>query len=165
MFKVNNRNTRTRCEICSKLTIKTPERRQWRRSGFFIVNFEHILLLVLVFLLLTLSRCFRTALLQNTFKELFLYFLLLKSFLVFSLDYKRCKTRVFLSIILQCFPKIHQKTGFKTCGLNFFLEKKYSVNGIVSSKWHTLDRSSHRRCSVRKGVLRNFTKVTGKHQC
>ena len=25
MFKVNNRNTRTRCEICSKLTIKTPE--------------------------------------------------------------------------------------------------------------------------------------------
>ena len=27
MFKVNNRNTRTRCEICSKLTIKTTERR------------------------------------------------------------------------------------------------------------------------------------------
>ena len=25
MFKVNNRNTRTRYEICSKLTIKTPE--------------------------------------------------------------------------------------------------------------------------------------------
>ena len=25
MFKVNNRNTRTRCEICSQLTIKTPE--------------------------------------------------------------------------------------------------------------------------------------------
>ena len=24
--KVNNRNTRTRCEICSMLTIKTPER-------------------------------------------------------------------------------------------------------------------------------------------
>ena len=26
MFKLNNRNTITRCEICSKLTIKTPER-------------------------------------------------------------------------------------------------------------------------------------------
>ena len=25
MFKVNNRNIRTRCEICSELTIKTPE--------------------------------------------------------------------------------------------------------------------------------------------
>ena len=36
LFKVNNRNTRTRCEICSKLTINTH--------------------LVLVFLLLTLSR-------------------------------------------------------------------------------------------------------------
>ena len=30
------------CETCSKLTIKTPERRQRRRSGVFIVNFEHI---------------------------------------------------------------------------------------------------------------------------
>ena len=56
LFKVNNRNTRTRCEICSKLTINTPERRHWRRSGVFIVNFEHISHLVLVFLLLTLSR-------------------------------------------------------------------------------------------------------------
>ena len=26
-------------------------------------------------------------------------------------------------------------------------------------------RSSHRRCSVRKGTLRNFTKFTGKHLC
>ena len=26
LFKVNNRNTRKRCEICLKLTIKTPER-------------------------------------------------------------------------------------------------------------------------------------------
>ena len=25
-LKVNNRNTRARCEICSKLTIKAPER-------------------------------------------------------------------------------------------------------------------------------------------
>ena len=48
-----NRNTRTRCQICSNLTIKTPERRQWRCSGVFIVNFEHISHLVLVFQLLT----------------------------------------------------------------------------------------------------------------
>ena len=25
LLKVNNRNTRTKCEICSKFTIKTPE--------------------------------------------------------------------------------------------------------------------------------------------
>ena len=55
LLKVNIRNTRTRCEICSKLTIKTPKRRQWRRSGVFIVNFEHVSHLVLVFLLLTLN--------------------------------------------------------------------------------------------------------------
>ena len=54
LLKVNNRNTRTRCEICPKLT-KIPERRHWGRSGIFIVNFEHILHLVLVFLLLTLD--------------------------------------------------------------------------------------------------------------
>ena len=56
LLQVNNRNTRTRCEICSKLTINTPERRHWRRSGVFIVNFEHISHLVLVFLLLTLNK-------------------------------------------------------------------------------------------------------------
>ena len=55
LLKVNDRNTGTRCEICSKLTIKTPERRQWRRCGVFIVNFEPISRLVLVFLLLTLN--------------------------------------------------------------------------------------------------------------
>ena len=48
--KVNNSNTRTRCEICSKLTIKKPEQGQWRRSGVFIVKFEHISHLFLVFL-------------------------------------------------------------------------------------------------------------------
>ena len=55
MFKVNNRNTKTRCKICLKLTIKTPEWRQGRRSGVYIVNFKHISRLVLLFLSLTLS--------------------------------------------------------------------------------------------------------------
>ena len=47
LLKVNDRNTRRTCKICSKLTIKTP--------GIFIVNFEHISQLVLVILLLTLN--------------------------------------------------------------------------------------------------------------
>ena len=55
LLKINNRNTIARCEIYSKFTIKTPERRQLRRSGVFIVNFEHISQSVLVFLLLTLN--------------------------------------------------------------------------------------------------------------
>ena len=39
LFKVGNRSTRKRCEICSKLTTKIPE---WCRSGVLIVNFERI---------------------------------------------------------------------------------------------------------------------------
>ena len=34
-----------------KLTIRTPERRHWRLSGVFIINFEHILHLFQLFLL------------------------------------------------------------------------------------------------------------------
>ena len=49
LFKVNNRNTRTRSEICSKLGIKAPERRHWPRSDVFIVNFYHISHLFLLF--------------------------------------------------------------------------------------------------------------------
>ena len=41
------------CEICSKLTIQVPEQRQQGRS---FGDFEHILHLFLVFLLLTLNR-------------------------------------------------------------------------------------------------------------
>ena len=47
LFKVNNRNTIKRCEICSKLKIKTPERRkptlicQWKiwidLSNFMVI--------------------------------------------------------------------------------------------------------------------------------
>ena len=55
LFKVTNRITGKRCEICSKLTIKT-ERRHLRRSNVFIVNFEHISHLFLEFLLFTLNR-------------------------------------------------------------------------------------------------------------
>ena len=43
MFKVNNRNTRTRCEIWSKLTIKTPEQRYFTPCSIaFVVNFEKV---------------------------------------------------------------------------------------------------------------------------
>ena len=39
LFKVTYTDPRDKCEICSKLAIKTLERR--RRSDVFIVNFEH----------------------------------------------------------------------------------------------------------------------------
>ena len=43
LLNVNNRNTRTRYQVCSNLTIKIPKRRRWRRFGVFIVNFEHVI--------------------------------------------------------------------------------------------------------------------------
>ena len=56
LLKVNNRNTRKRCKMCSKLKIKKTERRNWRRSGVFIVKFEHMSHPVPLFLLLILNR-------------------------------------------------------------------------------------------------------------
>ena len=40
------------CETCSKLAIKSPERRQ---SGVLVSNFEHISHIVLVFPMLSLN--------------------------------------------------------------------------------------------------------------
>ena len=56
LFKINNKNTRKSCETCSKLIVKTLERRQWRRFGVFIDNFEYISPIFLAFLLLTLGK-------------------------------------------------------------------------------------------------------------
>ena len=55
LFKVNNRNTK-KCDRCSKVTIKTPEQHHGRRSGVFIVEFEYILRIFVVFLLITLNK-------------------------------------------------------------------------------------------------------------
>ena len=55
LLKVNNIYTRIRCGICSKLTMNSTERYQWRRNDLFIDNFEHVSLFILVFLLLNLS--------------------------------------------------------------------------------------------------------------
>ena len=55
MFKVNNRNFRKRCEICPNNNNNTRTTSR-RRAGIFIVNFEHISYVFLVFLLLTLSK-------------------------------------------------------------------------------------------------------------
>ena len=48
MFKVNNRNTRKRCERCPNVIGVV--------QFFFIINFEHSLNLFLVFLLLSLTK-------------------------------------------------------------------------------------------------------------
>ena len=45
---------------------------------------------------------------------------------------------------------------------NLNLETEDKINNFLK---HYYFRSSHLRCSVKKGVLRNFAKFTGKHLC
>ena len=52
LLKINDRKSRKSCEICSKLTIKTPERRQGRRFGVLLLTLNIFHTVFLVFLLL-----------------------------------------------------------------------------------------------------------------
>ena len=88
MLKVNNRNSRARCEICSKLTITTTKRRQCP-----IVDFKHISHLDLVFLLLTFILLL--------FRLLFCY-----AYLSF------CFVRCFLELKLRFLVKMHLSSIF-----------------------------------------------------
>ena len=54
LLKVNNRNTRTKCDMF-KVNNKDTQMTPMACSGAFIVNFEHISDLALMFLLLTLN--------------------------------------------------------------------------------------------------------------
>ena len=64
--------------------------------------------------------------------------------------------RVFaFSISFFCWNEITKKSSIK--------EDTRKMENCKAN--HILDRSSHRRCSVRKDVLRNIAKFTGKHLC
>ena len=69
LFKVNNRNTRAMCKIWPKLTIKTRERRQWRCSGVFILNFDQISRIVPVFPLLTSNKQMSSGIPHNFYRS------------------------------------------------------------------------------------------------
>ena len=43
--------------------------------------------------------------------------------------------------------------------------KNISTFKNLKNEYITDDRSSHQRCSIKKSVLRNFAKFTGKHLC
>ena len=72
--------------------------------------------------------------------------------------------------------RVYQITGkFIFCAnicswLRFIYPVKYPKSPVFGKHWSMHHgflerRSSHRRCSVKKGVLRNFAKFTGKHLC
>ena len=64
LFNVKNNSIRKRCKTCSNLTIKTKEQRFF---GVVIVNFEHILQLFLVSMLLTLNSSISSRYLSQLF--------------------------------------------------------------------------------------------------
>ena len=86
LCKVNNGSTKAIYEICSKLTIKTLERRQWDRLGVFIVNIEQIPHIVIVLPLLTLNKQMPPRLSNyiSKFKQRF------RSYILVSFYIKRC---------------------------------------------------------------------------
>ena len=61
--------------------------------------------------------------------------------------------------MLFCFFVVDFKHVFTQRGVHTFIIRLIRVNRHLHTK------SSHRRCSVRKGALRNFPKFTGKHLC
>ena len=61
-------------------------------------------------------------------------------------------------------------TNKKVLSLNvsWTIEKIFSITNLKPSLARfesAQNRSSHRRCSIKKGVLKNFAKFTGKHLC
>ena len=57
-----------------------------------------------------------------------------------------------------------QKTAFKRCLFVWYLaQQSIKNNQLFSGVKTTGIKSSHQRCSAKKGVLKNFAKFTGKH--
>ena len=63
------------------------------------------------------------------------------------------------------FPEVAHDFYFPPNQLNSIYCKLQQYIGFKVTNFHFSDRSSHQRCSIKKGVLRNFAKFTGKHLC
>ena len=57
------------------------------------------------------------------------------------------------------------KSSFGYCPLVWICCDRSRNNRIIYLHERALSRSSHQRCSLKKGVLRNFAKLTGKFLC
>ena len=116
-------------------------------STFFLYQFHFRIFLIFCFIIGKFSRyfCF-----LYCFIDSFLYLLLTTCFSFLDPHY-------FLFLALKplfCLPNNH----LFECTCNGILGTGTAVN------FHkVLFRSRHQRCSIEKGVLRNFVKLTGKH--
>ena len=91
--------------------------------------------------------------------------------LYFSWSFLFCRHYDYWSWVLlsqkkpKCFYMSHACTGILLI-LSWRKPLSYKYFKVVGKGWFNKKfRSSHRRCSLRKCVLKNFAKLTGKHLC
>ena len=71
-----------------------------------------------------------------------------------------------LSLLFLCKQFCNSKLKVIVICISSLLHLTIAYNALsVSFNSVSVMRSGHRKCSARKGVLRNFTKLTGKHLC
>ena len=130
MFKYNDKSTRT-------------------TSGVFIVNFEYISHVFLVFLLLTLSKNILAGLMVLKVKTNLFQFALI---LIYNHSYND---------MLNNYPPLY--LAHKDLHLFWKVICKQNADSIMITV--NTSRNSHWRCLVNKGVPKNFTKFTAKQLC
>ena len=73
---------------------------------------------------------------------------------------------IFLALSVVCLVLLLPRNGFFRWSSILIAQRTFACTGMGALFFFILkNRSSHRRCSVRKSVLRNFAKFTGKHLC
>ena len=133
MFKVNNRQKN--CELYSRLTVKTPERRQWRCFSVFIETIEHISHLFLVFLLFSLSMYFvAVSNVVETLKVWFSFvFMLVK--LVIKWNQWSISSVIIVELEQLCFKSIVVKFLFLTVNVFLILFQRRVKNPVEHLWW------------------------------
>ena len=115
------------CETCSKLMIKTPEGHHWCHFGVFIVKFEHILHLVLDFLLLTLN---------NVSLVLNICSILLKPKITFETVSSFIEAKLGIAFTI---GNIYVAIEALLTTLSFFAPVRHVIYSIQSYAWHWCD--------------------------
>ena len=173
MFKINNRNTRTRCEICSKLTMKIPERCQYFiylllipfMSNVFNIEFinyevDLVILIKLASVLVVANIDVKRQLLGilRTYVSLYLFYSFSSILLLFTWSstlwllwyYKKWFARWFQDVVLRILKR-QNSVNVKTARKCKWTGSKFGLEFITTSE--RLDEDSCYRKSVRNGLV------------
>ena len=77
-----------------------------------------------------------------------------------------CNTLIKKGLIIFALVLLNSFYKFDMFQVSLYSKKSKFCNSKIDSRiTQTTVRNSHQRCSVKKGVLKNFAKSTGKHLC